>query len=67
MVWLNGSIQDLRQGDIAAVRNSLFVEYIPSFGAVFREPVKMEGGYYPPSQEPGLGVAWDPGKLDRSS
>ena len=34
----------------AAVRNSLFVEYIPSFDAVLREPLKMEDGYFRPSQ-----------------
>jgi L-alanine-DL-glutamate epimerase-like enolase superfamily enzyme len=49
----------------AAIPNGLFVEYIPSLDGVLQEPLKLEEGYFRPSQAPGLGVKWSMDKLDR--
>jgi len=58
-------VMELHLPLVAAIRNGLFVEYIPSLDAVLREPLRLEGGCFRPSQEPGLGIAWDHDKLDR--
>lgn len=58
-------VMELHLPLVAAIRNGLFVEYIPSLDAVLREPLRLEDGCFRPSQEPGLGIAWDPDKLER--
>ena len=50
---------------VASIQNGLFVEYIPSLDAVLRKPMPLDDGYFRPSEEPGLGIAWDFDKLDR--
>ena len=49
---------------MAAIGNGLFVEYIPSFNAILKEPLKLEQGYFCPSQGLGLGISWDKDKLE---
>lgn len=58
-------VMELHLPLVAAIPNGLFVEYIPSLNAVLREPLKLEDGCFRPSQEPGLGIAWDQDKLER--
>ncbi|HEV2499943.1 MAG TPA: mandelate racemase/muconate lactonizing enzyme family protein [Terriglobia bacterium] len=57
-------IMELHLPLVAAIPNGLFVEYIPSLDAVLKEPLKLEDGYFRPSQEPGLGINWSFDKLD---
>lgn len=58
-------VMELHLPLVAAIPNGLFVEYIPSLDGVLQEPLKLEDGYFRPSQEPGLGVKWSVDKLDR--
>ena len=44
---------------VAAIPNSLFVEYIPSLNPVLTEPLKLLDGCFVPSEEPGLGIPFD--------
>jgi L-alanine-DL-glutamate epimerase-like enolase superfamily enzyme len=57
-------VMELHLQLVAAIGNGLFVEYIPSLDAVLKEPLRLEDGYFHPSQEPGLGIAWDKDKLE---
>jgi L-alanine-DL-glutamate epimerase-like enolase superfamily enzyme len=58
-------VMELHLPLVAAVPNGLFVEYIPSFDAALRAPLKLEDGYFRPSQEPGLGIDWATDKLEQ--
>ena len=57
-------VMELHLPLVAAIPNGLFVEYIPSLNSVLREPLKLEDGHLRPSEEPGLGIKWDAGKLE---
>jgi len=57
-------VMELHLPLVAAIPNGLFVEYIPSLNSVLREPLKLEDGYFRPSEEPGLGIDWDTEKLE---
>lgn len=56
-------VMELHLPLVAAIPNSLFVEYIPSLDAVLTQPLKLGGGYFVPSETPGLGVPFDWEKL----
>ncbi|MGH9402358.1 MAG: mandelate racemase/muconate lactonizing enzyme family protein [Terriglobia bacterium] len=56
-------VMELHLPLVAAIRNGLFVEYIPSLDGVLKEPLKLEDGYFRPSEETGLGISWDMDKL----
>jgi L-alanine-DL-glutamate epimerase-like enolase superfamily enzyme len=43
----------------AAVPNARWVEYIPQIDSLTTEPMRIENGYAIPSNQPGLGIAWD--------
>jgi L-alanine-DL-glutamate epimerase-like enolase superfamily enzyme len=58
-------VMELHLPLVASIQNGLFVEYIPSLDAVLRKPMTLEDGYFRPSEEPGLGIAWDFDKLDQ--
>jgi len=57
-------VMELHLPLVAAIGNGLFVEYIPSLNSVLKAPLKLEDGYFYPSREPGLGIDWDPEKLE---
>ena len=43
----------------AAVPNARWVEYIPQLDTLTKEPMRIADGHAIPSNEPGLGIAWD--------
>ena len=43
----------------AAVPNARWVEYIPQLNSLTAEPMRIADGHAIPSNEPGLGIAWD--------
>ncbi len=49
----------------AAVPNARWVEYIPQLESLTTESITIENGYAIPSQEAGLGIAWDWAAIDR--
>lgn len=52
-------VMELHLPLVAAIPNSLFVEYIPSLDRVLTEPLKLVDGCFIPSEEPGLGIPFD--------
>lgn len=48
-----------------AVPNSRWLEYIPQLDLVTSSGIRIEAGKAFPSQEPGLGIAWDWAAVDR--
>ena len=57
-------VMELHLPLVAAIPNGLFVEYIPSLNAALREPLKLEDGYFRPSEQPGLGINWAMDQLE---
>jgi L-alanine-DL-glutamate epimerase-like enolase superfamily enzyme len=51
----------------AAVPNARWVEYIPQIDSLTTEPMKIEDGHAIPSDDPGLGIAWDFGAIAAAS
>lgn len=49
----------------AAVPNGRWVEYIPQLDALTTTGMRIENGHAVPSDEPGLGIAWDWAAIDR--
>jgi L-alanine-DL-glutamate epimerase-like enolase superfamily enzyme len=47
------------------VPNVTWIEYIPQLDAITLENMRVEGGRAVPSNEPGLGIAWDWEAIDR--
>jgi L-alanine-DL-glutamate epimerase-like enolase superfamily enzyme len=56
-------VMELHLALVAAIPNSLFVEYIPSLDRVLTKPLDLVDGYFIPSEEPGLGIPFDTEKL----
>ena len=52
-------VMELHLPLVAAIPNSLFVEYIPSLDPVLTEPLKLVDGHFIPSEAPGLGISFD--------
>lgn len=44
---------------VCAIPNAKWLEYIPQLDAITTEPMHFENGMAVPSDQPGLGVAWD--------
>lgn len=49
----------------AAVPNGRWIEYIPQLDALTTTGMRIESGHAVPSDEPGLGIAWDWAAIDR--
>ena len=49
----------------AAVPNARWIEYIPQLDAIITQGMRIEAGRALPSEEPGLGIAWDWSAIDR--
>jgi L-alanine-DL-glutamate epimerase-like enolase superfamily enzyme len=56
-------VMELHLPLVAAIPNSLFVEYIPSLDPVLAEPLKLVDGCFVPSETPGLGIPFDADRL----
>jgi L-alanine-DL-glutamate epimerase-like enolase superfamily enzyme len=52
-------LMELHVSLCAAVPNARWVEYIPQLDTLTTEPMRIEEGHAIPSDEPGLGIAWD--------
>ena len=52
-------LMELHVALCAAVPNARWVEYIPQIDSLTTEPMRIEDGHAIPSDEPGLGIAWD--------
>jgi L-alanine-DL-glutamate epimerase-like enolase superfamily enzyme len=52
-------LMELHVGLTAAVPNGRWVEYIPQLDELTLAGMAIEDGHAVPSQEPGLGIAWD--------
>jgi L-alanine-DL-glutamate epimerase-like enolase superfamily enzyme len=52
-------LMELHVSLCAAVPNARWVEYIPQLDTLTTRPMQIEGGHAIPSDEPGLGIAWD--------
>ena len=48
-----------------AVPNARWVEYIPQLDTLTQTGMRVEQGRALPSQEPGLGIAWDYEAIER--
>jgi L-alanine-DL-glutamate epimerase-like enolase superfamily enzyme len=49
----------------AAVPNGRWIEYIPQLDALTTEGMRIENGRAVPSEQPGLGIAWDFDAIER--
>ncbi|MCB1885587.1 MAG: mandelate racemase/muconate lactonizing enzyme family protein [Geminicoccaceae bacterium] len=58
-------LMELHAALVAAVPNGRWVEYIPQLGAITGGTPRVEGGVITPSDEPGLGIAWDGPAVER--
>ncbi len=58
-------LMELHVSLCAAVPNARWVEYIPQLDAITGEGMKIEQGRAVPSDEPGLGIAWDFDAIER--
>ena len=52
-------LMELHVSLCAAVPNARWVEYIPQLDSLTEKPMRIENGHAIPSDEPGLGIAWD--------
>jgi L-alanine-DL-glutamate epimerase-like enolase superfamily enzyme len=52
-------LMELHVSLCAAVPNARWVEYIPQLDPITTEAMKIEDGRAVPSDEPGIGIAWD--------
>jgi L-alanine-DL-glutamate epimerase-like enolase superfamily enzyme len=52
-------LMELHVGLCAAVPNARWVEYIPQLDSITTSPMTIRDGKAIPSDEPGLGIAWD--------
>ena len=60
-------LMELHVALACAVPNARWLEYIPQLESLTTTGMKISEGYALPSQAPGLGIAWDFGKIDRLS
>jgi len=58
-------LMELHVSLCAAVPNARWVEYIPQLDDLTTGRMRIEGGKAIPSDEPGLGIAWDFAAIDR--
>jgi L-alanine-DL-glutamate epimerase-like enolase superfamily enzyme len=52
-------LMELHVGLTAAVPNGRWVEHIPQLDEITLRGMRIEAGHAIPSEEPGLGIAWD--------
>jgi L-alanine-DL-glutamate epimerase-like enolase superfamily enzyme len=52
-------LMEIHVGLCCAVPNARWVEYIPQLDSITHHGMTIENGRAVPSNEPGLGIAWD--------
>jgi L-alanine-DL-glutamate epimerase-like enolase superfamily enzyme len=52
-------LMELHLSLVCAITNAKWLEYIPQLDTVTQEQMQIENGFAVPSDEPGLGIAWD--------
>jgi L-alanine-DL-glutamate epimerase-like enolase superfamily enzyme len=52
-------LMELHLSLVCAIPNAKWLEYIPQLDTVTSEQMRIENGFATPSDEPGLGIAWD--------
>jgi L-alanine-DL-glutamate epimerase-like enolase superfamily enzyme len=60
-------LMELHVSLCAAVPNARWVEYIPQLDSLTEEPMRIENGHAIPSDDPGLGIAWDFSAIKRAT
>ncbi len=60
-------LMELHVSLCAAVPNARWVEYIPQIDSLTLEPMRIEAGHAIPSDQPGLGIAWDFAAIARAT
>lgn len=60
-------LMELHVSLCAAVPNARWVEYIPQLDSITEKPMQIEDGHAIPSDDPGLGIAWDFKALKRAT
>jgi len=60
-------LMELHVSLCAAVPNARWVEYIPQLDSLTTAPMRIEDGHAIPSDEPGLGIAWDFAAIDKQA
>ena len=60
-------LMELHVSRCAAVPNARGGEYIPQLDTLPTAPMQIEGGHASPSDEPGLGIAWDWTAIERQA
>jgi L-alanine-DL-glutamate epimerase-like enolase superfamily enzyme len=60
-------LMELHVSLCAAVPNARWVEYIPQLDTLTTAPMRIEDGHAIPSDEPGLGIAWDWKAIERQA
>ena len=60
-------LMELHVSLCAAVPNARWVEYIPQIDSLTTEPMKIVDGHAIPSDNPGLGIAWDFDAINRAT
>ncbi|MBI5519804.1 MAG: mandelate racemase/muconate lactonizing enzyme family protein [Desulfovibrio sp.] len=60
-------LMELHVSLCCAVRNSLWLEYIPQLDSITRSGVTIAEGYAHPSETPGLGIDWDWERIGREA
>ena len=56
-------LMELHVSLVCAIPNAPWLEYIPQLDSLTSTPMRMENGHAIPSNEPGLGIDWDPDRL----
>ena len=60
-------LMELHVSLCAAVPNARWVEYIPQLDTLTTAPMRIEAGHAIPSDEPGLGIAWDFAAIEKQA
>jgi L-alanine-DL-glutamate epimerase-like enolase superfamily enzyme len=60
-------LMELHVALACAVPNARWVEYIPQLDSLTTAPMRIEDGHAVPSDQPGLGIAWDTDAIARAT
>ena len=52
-------LMELHVSLVCAVPNAPMIEYIPQLGDITHKPLRINGGFAIPPDEPGIGIDWD--------
>jgi L-alanine-DL-glutamate epimerase-like enolase superfamily enzyme len=60
-------LMELHVSLACAVPNARWIEYIPQLDSLTTAPMRIEDGHAIPSDDPGLGIAWDDAAIARAT